>query len=151
MLKSLKIEIHLACIAMLEARMARLQEAIDQAQQAASDDTKSSAGDKFETSREMIKLEIDKNNMQLSQAATMLKHLHSLSPSSVLDSVAFGSLVQTNEGIYYFSVGLGKVVLEDKTCYALSMASPIGRALKGRKPGETVEFMGRKVVIEGIS
>jgi transcription elongation GreA/GreB family factor len=148
--KPLKPQIHQACIAMLEARISRLQQSIVHAQQAASDDTKSSAGDKFETSREMMKLEIDKNNAQLSQADTMLQHLHKLNPGTTMDKVAFGSLVHTNEGIYYFSVGLGKLMVDDKVCFALSMVSPIGKALGGRKAGETVDFMGRKVEIEAI-
>ena len=152
MLEPTKPQLHQACIAMLEARIIRLQQAIAHAQQAASDDTKSSAGDKFETSREMMKLEIDKNSTQLSQALLMLKHLQGLRPSVTMKEVAFGSLVHTNEGVYYFCVSLGKVMLDDKVlCFALSMVSPIGKALQGRKAGDTVTFMGRKVAIEAVN
>jgi transcription elongation GreA/GreB family factor len=150
-LSSLKVALHQACIELLNQKTASLERAIADAQQAASEDTKSSAGDKFETSREMIKREIDKNNAQLRNALEMLQHLQQLNPGSLKEKVSYGSLVETPEGIYYFSVSLGKVMLEGKSYFALSMASPIGQALKDRSAGQEFSFRGRNIRIEGIA
>ena len=68
-----------------------------------------------------------------------------------MDHIGFGSLVTTNEGVYYFSVSLGKVLLDGQLFFALSMASPIGKALAGRKAGDEVLFMGRKIRIEHLA
>lgn len=146
----LKQILHQACLDLLEEKIASLQKAVQDAQQAASEDTKSSAGDKFETSREMIKLEINKYNQQLSQNSKMLHHLQQINPDTNRDTVAMGSLVLTNEGRYYFSVSLGKLSLEEESYFALSMASPIGRALAGHRAGDQVSFMGRTIQIQEI-
>ena len=98
----------------------------------------------------MMKLEIDKNATQLSQATDMLKYLKQINPAIEKDRVSYGSLVSTNEGTYYFSVALGKVLMDAKPYLALSMASPIGKALADRQAGEEVVFMGRKIRIEGV-
>ena len=146
----IKPSLHQHCLDLLQSKMATLEQAIADAQQAASEDTKSSAGDKFETSREMIKQEINKNSQQLSQLNKMLLHLQQLKPELAKDRVGQGSLVIANEGRYYFSVGLGKVVLEGETYFALSMASPIAQALQGREAGEIVRFRGREIQIEEV-
>lgn len=146
----LKSSLHQACINQVESKIATLEKAIQDAQQAASEDTKSSAGDKFETSREMMKLEINKNGLQLKQALEMMRYLNQINPETQKDTVGFGSLISTNEGIYYFSVSLGKVKTEDQSFFALSMASPIGKALANKKAGDEITFMGRTIRIEEI-
>lgn len=142
--------LHQHCIAVLHAKTDRLEKAIADAQKAASEDTKSSAGDKFETSREMMKAEIDKHNHQLSQAIEMLSYLKKAAPETAMDQVGFGSLVTTNEGRYYFSVALGKVIPKEQSFFALSMASPIGQVLNAKKEGDSVLFMGRTITIQAI-
>lgn len=147
---SLKYRLHQTCLEQIGIQIATLEQAIQDAQTAASEDIKSSAGDKFETSREMMKAEIEKNNLQLAKALEMLKYLKQINPELAKAQVGFGSLVSTNEGRYYFSVALGKVLLDEQPYLALSMASPIGKALNAREAGESVVFMGRTIHIEGV-
>ena len=147
---TLKTQIHQACLTSLESKIERLKKEIQDAQDAAAEDTKSSAGDKFETSREMIKLEINKYNTQLAQTEKMYQMLRQLNPASTKSEVSYGSLVISNEGNYYFSVSLGKVVFDGKNAIALSMASPIGKALQGKSKGEIISFMSREIIIEDI-
>ncbi|TAE50198.1 MAG: 3-oxoacyl-ACP synthase [Bacteroidetes bacterium] len=144
---SLKLQLHQACTAQIEEKIADLERAIRDAQQAASDDTKSSAGDKYETSREMMKLEMDKYGSQLSKAADMLKALGQISPDPRPGPIGQGSLVTTDEGVYYLSVSLGKVRVGELSFFALSPASPIGQALQHRRAGEEVVCMGRRIRI----
>ncbi|MFK7845929.1 MAG: 3-oxoacyl-ACP synthase [Rhodothermales bacterium] len=145
-----KADIHQACITHVESRTQRLQEEIAQLQDAVNNDTKSSAGDKFETGREMMTLELNKVGMQLAQANKMLQMLSRIRPEQTLGKVAFGSLVKTNEGLYYFSVSLGKIIEGETEFFALSMASPIGAALGERGVGDKVDFMKRTIDIEAI-
>lgn len=135
----------------------RLTEKIDQhkrriadAQTAASEDTKSSAGDKFETSREMIKQEINKIVQQLSLAEEMKEVAQKLASVSSVDTVAPGSLVHTSESWYYLSVAFGKLLVDDTIVYALSATSPLGKELIGKKKGETIPFRSREIEILNI-
>ncbi|MEO1451224.1 MAG: 3-oxoacyl-ACP synthase [Bacteroidota bacterium] len=145
-----KAILHSHCLTLLQDKISRLQEMINDAQQAASDDTKSSAGDKFETGREMMKREIDKYNLQLAEAEKQHRFLKQLTPAKTSDTIGPGSLVETPEGVYYFSVPLGKLTVEGESCFALSLVAPIGKALKGRKEGETISFMGRQILIKAL-
>ena len=145
-----KQALHQQCLDLLASKIATLEQMINDAQQAASEDTKSSAGDKFETSREMMKLEINKNSQQLSKANQMLQRLQQINPDIPKEKIGFGSLVLCNEGRYYFSVGLGKIVMDGENYFALSMASPIGKALVDHQKGDVISFMKREIRIEEI-
>ncbi len=147
---TLKQRCHQACLDLMDDRVERLRTVIAETQEAASEEAKSSAADKFETSREMMKLEIDKNVKLLSQASDMLKYLHQIKPEKSKSTIEFGSLALTNEGTYYFSVSLGKVPLAEGPFFALSMASPIGKAMVNAKAGDVISFMGRKIQIKEI-
>jgi transcription elongation GreA/GreB family factor len=145
-----KPRIHQACIDLLQSKIDALEVRIQDAQQAATEDTKSSAGDKFETAREMMKQEIDKASAQLATFQRMQGWLGQLRPEQVTEQVAFGSLLHSNEGIYYFAVSLGKITLDDHVVYALSMASPLGQALAGKRVGDQVTFRGRTLRIQDL-
>jgi len=146
-----KRAIRQACFDMLQSKLAALEKRIQEAQAAASEDSKSSAGDKYETSREMVKQEIEKASTQLRHFRRMEEVLRQLDAARAVDTVDFGSLVQSNEGIYYFSVSLGKVPVDDRTTiYALSITSPLGKALQGKREGEQVSFRGRTIAIESL-
>ncbi|MEO0468977.1 MAG: 3-oxoacyl-ACP synthase [Bacteroidota bacterium] len=146
-----KPQLHQHCLSVLNEKIDQLKADISDAQKAASEDTKSSAGDKFETSREMIKQSINQLNQQLSQNHKLLTMLEKIKPETPSETIGFGSLVQTNEGWYYFSVSLGKLQWEGEKCFALSMASPLGKALCGKVAGETITFMKRTIRIHGVS
>ncbi|MEL6843570.1 MAG: 3-oxoacyl-ACP synthase, partial [Bacteroidota bacterium] len=111
------------------------------------EDTKSSAGDKYETGREMLKQEINKYNQQLAQARQMRQLFAQIDPKKELDEIGLGSLVQTNEGWYYFAASLGKIEGLQPPCFALSLVSPIGKALLDQKAGAQVSFMQRRITI----
>ena len=145
-----KREVHLHCLNMLAEKIASLKQEIADAQQAASEDTKSSAGDKFETGREMIKQSINQLNQRLAQDHKLLAVLERINPETEKTEVGPGSLVETSEGWYYFSVSLGKVAWKKSSFFALSMAAPIGKALAGSKANDLVQFMKRDIRILSV-
>lgn len=142
-----KPTVHQACLDQIGRRISSLEKAIADAQQAAAEDTKSSAGDKYETGREMLKQEINKYNQQLSQARKMRQLFGQIDPQKEQDKIGLGSLVQTNEGWYYFAASLGKIEGLQPSCFALSLISPIGKALLDQKAGAQVSFMQRRITI----
>ena len=61
----MKLEAHKACLKLIEGRIKSAQETIERAKEASLNETKSSAGDKFETGKAMMQTEIAKAEQQL--------------------------------------------------------------------------------------
>ncbi|TNF41120.1 MAG: hypothetical protein EP310_07770 [Bacteroidetes bacterium] len=61
--------------------------------------------------------------------------------------VELGSLVFTNGGNYFISIGLGKIEIENEPVYCISLISPIGKILQNKKPGEKINFQGKEIII----
>ncbi len=134
----------------LTPKIAALNEALVSAKESRNSDTKSSAGDKHETSRALAQIEIDKLEMQLEKTLILEKELQSIQLNKKYDKVEMGGLVITNQENYFISIGIGKIEVNDKIYYAISMNSPIGEVLKFKKVGEKISFNGREIVVEEI-
>ena len=102
--------------------------------------TKSSAGDKFETSRSTMQIEYDKLNNQLIQKKNQLKKIELLDIKKKYKSVNYGSLVITNTNNYLISIGLGQYIIDDHSVFAISLSSPIGKILLDKKKGDSFIF-----------
>jgi transcription elongation GreA/GreB family factor len=122
---------------------------MEAAQASANDETKSSAGDKYETGRSMMQLELEKQSSQLAEAIKLQQTLDRISLERS-DTVRAGSLVTTNQGIFFLAVSAGQVNVEGITAMAISMASPVGTSLRDRKVGEHFVFSGKRYQVEKI-
>ena len=78
---TLKKLLHEKCEEYIAKRIATAQNAMDEAQRAANEETKSSAGDKFETGRAMMHLEKQKNAFQLGEALKVQQQLSKVNPN----------------------------------------------------------------------
>lgn len=134
----------------LDRKIEVINKAIASAKDSRNNDTKSSAGDKYETGREMMQIEIEKNEVLLNQTAKQRKELARIDVTEEFNKVAFGSLVVADNGTYFISIGIGKIQIDNQICYAISMASPIGALLKDKIIGDEVQFQGRKFAIKAI-
>lgn len=113
-------------------------------------DTKSSAGDKYETSREMAQQELNRLEGQLGQARGLKAELARINPAKTTTIAELGSLVTTSQGHFFLSVGLGKVEVEGTVYFALSLVSPMGKQLLGCKIGDKIQFNGREWLVEEV-
>jgi len=149
-MSNLKQLLYLQCCDYIANHESEIRRAIADAQEAANNEEKSSAGDKFETGRETMQQEIDLNLTRLGELDKQ-KHLfdHVL-PDHTSATVQPGSVVHTNNGKYYVSIGAGKLRIEDTVYYAVSPVSPIGTKMSGLKTGDTFELNGRTYVIECV-
>ena len=146
----MKSQLYQLCLAFIEQRINTANEALQQAQEASTDDTKSSAGDKFETGREMAQQDINRNKQLLADAQQQKAILLSLADVPKIEKVRSGSLVITNNGNFYISISAGQLQLEGKTFFAISAASPIGKLLLGKAIGEQFSFNGKTYFIEQV-
>ena len=121
------------------------------AQESSNTETKSSAGDKYETGRAMAQQERDRHAMQLHEAQMLLAVLQKINPKLPSDTVRIGALVSTTLGLFYIGIGAGKLATADGEDFlAVSLAAPIVVALSGKRAGERVVFNGKKVQVLAV-
>jgi len=142
-MNQLKKQLHDLCLAYVHERMSAAQFAINEAQQATNNDTKSSAGDKYETGREMMQQETNRNLTQLNEANKLIVALNQISTSGQSLTAEAGSVVLTNNGNFYLSISAGVLQLDRETYVAISPGSPIGLKMKGCKAGNEFRLNGK--------
>ena len=113
------------------------------------EDTKSSAGDKFETSREMANLERQKLGDQLSINKKALGYLLNLKSSNKND-VHSGALINTGEKYIFIAVSLGQIQVEGRTVLVISPNAPLAQALLGARVGDLRSFNQQEIKIHQI-
>lgn len=149
-MKTLKQQVHQLCIEKLDASMASAQQSIDEARAAQKEETKSSAGDKFETTREMMTQEIEKGTALLNKLSEDRNRLLSLLQTDSTESVQQGSLVITSNGKFYVGVSIGAVSMNGEKYQTISSSSPIGHLLLNKKPGEKIQLNEKEYVIDAV-
>ncbi|GGE95087.1 3-oxoacyl-ACP synthase [Hymenobacter cavernae] len=147
---SLKSKLHAACQDYVQQRIDASQQAMQAAQESANNETKSSAGDKYETGRAMAQEERNRNAVQLNEALKLQAELARIDPEKLCDTVRPGALVQTNLGLFYLSISAGKLAVDSKEYFAVSAAAPIAVALSGKRAGEEALFNGKKIQVEQV-
>ena len=149
-MSTLKSNLYQLCLTFIQKRIENITYSMEQARQASNDDTKSSAGDKYETTREMMQQEISRNQMQLHEAGKLKHALEAINPNTTSNEVKNGSLVITNTGNFYISVSAGQLKINDITYFAVSPFSPIAKVLMGLKTGQKTSFNGKDMIIQNI-
>lgn len=144
MLKEVEFKIHVlqVCKNIISERLDNAQKAMNAAQEASNGEDKSSAGDKYETSRAMGHRDRDMYARQLLEAKKELEKLDkiNLEPSTI---VRAGSLIEVNDAVYFISTGIGKIEIDGQTIMAISRESPIAAMMMGKKINEEFNFNGK--------
>lgn len=146
----IKKKVYEACQQFINERKENAQRTIDNAQEAANEESKNSAGDKYETGRSMFQMEREKGEVQLFQAMKLQEALHQLDPEKSPAKVEKGALVETEQGLFYLAVGAGKLEINGKTVVAMDPGAPLGKAMNGKTVGDDFTFRDRKQKIKAI-
>ncbi|WP_158795910.1 3-oxoacyl-ACP synthase [Pedobacter sp. L105] len=150
-MEGFKLKLYQYCMEFILQRINTAETALKQSQEASNDDTKSSAGDKFETTREMVSQDIARTKNLLFDGQQNLQLLTSLeSLPATGDTVRNGSVVYTNKGIFYISISAGQIKVDDQLVFAVSFASPIGKLMIGKQIGESFSFNQNEYTIQKI-
>ena len=147
---TLKPQLIIHLKALLDERMATAWAAMEAAQASANEESKSSAGDKYETARAMGQLDRDMHARQYEQARQERTVLERVSENDATERIAVGTLVKTTDSWYFIAVSVGAVAVEGTTVLAVSAASPVGKVLVGRQVGDSFVFQGKNQQIEAI-
>ena len=148
--KITKQHLYQHCLHLAEEAVGHAGEALQLAEESGRDETKSSAGDKYETGREMARQEVDRNTKLLFEARQRKAVLLSLKGVDASPKVRQGSVVYTDKGNFYLSISLGQVTVDGHHFFVVSPVSPIGKILIGSHVGEVITFRGERYVIESI-
>lgn len=114
-----------------------------------SNETKSSAGDKFETSREMMQQERQKTESQLQRLNKTINQLEQIGTDE-FQQVESGALIRSgNIHIFFFS-GLSNITIDGVKVYVSALDSPVGKKLKGLKTGMEETVNGKMFHIDEV-
>lgn len=110
---------------------------------------KSSMGDKYETTREMLKQEEQKVATQLElcnrQLSAVMKQ-----ELKAYDQVQAGSLVRSGNLYFMILTSIGKLKVENKDIFIVSAVAPISKLLFGKRAGESFSFNKKELVIDEL-
>ena len=132
----------------LSAKIENLERLIDETR-ASNNETKSSMGDKFETSREMVQQEINTLQIQLNENRNARNSLKQIN-TNLHQTIGLGSLVETDKGLFYIAVSLGEIIFNEKKVFVISTESPLGKILFGKKKGEEISLNNMKQTINAV-
>lgn len=144
---NLKKQVLIQCQNLLSEKRTLLHSELQTLQEALENESKSSAGDKYETARAMAQLEKEKGSMQLAEAIKLKKAMQAFSQSAQSSNIELGSLVKANKSWYYISISAGEVSLDGIPCICISPVSPLGATMIGLSAGDYFTFNKQKVII----
>jgi transcription elongation GreA/GreB family factor len=128
-------------------KLAALDEKLQDLAASAANETKSSAGDKYETARAMLHIEQDQVRAQKAELLGQQAVLNSIDPTMKTERIVLGSLVHIGAGYYYLSIALGKLQLDGQIIFALSLQAPLGKQLKGLRVDDKVTIGGKTEIV----
>ncbi len=148
--QKIKEELFSACRLQIDQRIQTIEARLNSINESKNNETKSSAGDKYETGRAMMQIEEEKSSLQLMEAKKVKSELQRIDLIKSSDSVQQGSLIWTNKGVYFIAIGIGKIKLGGASYFCISPLSPIGKMLMNKKQGDQLLFNGNQFIIEEI-
>jgi len=146
----LKKGLYKSCVEFVDQREKTINEIITSSNDALASETKSSAGDKHETGRAMLQLEIEKASQQLEGIHEMRLILSKIRIDDISEVLKLGSVVITNHGNYFLAISAGEINISGIKYFAVSTASPIGKLLLGKSVGNAFDFNHQYVIQEVI-
>ncbi|MGA9588619.1 MAG: transcription elongation factor [Salegentibacter sp.] len=139
-----------SCETYLNERIDRISAALKDLEADLENETKSSAGDKYETGREMINLEWNKLSVQLQQFRRLNETLEMAKSRPVTGSIQLGSLVQTSVANYFIAIPAGQVKLGEDIFFCIGANSPIAQVFLGKRQGDALNFNGKQLSILSV-
>lgn len=146
----LKQHMYTQCLHIVADRLSTISYNMNALMDAKGSETKSSAGDKYETGMAMIQNQEELYSRQQVDTQLIYNSLLKIDPTKVCEQVENGALVLVPGGIFYICAGMGKLVVQDTSYFAISLNSPMGAALKFKKAGEFYTYNEKNVPINDI-
>lgn len=151
-----KYKLFEVCKELITDKKHHIDVSIKECNDALINETKSSAGDKYETSREMLQQDLTRLQQQLKNVERERIILNNVSDE--LESgegqenkiIKRGSIVKTDQHYYFLGVGLGLIDCDGIRVYAVSLNSPFAKEMYGKKVGDKIIFNKKIDIVENI-
>jgi len=142
----IKKNLYNTCLLFVEKKYNTISTIIESNKKALFSETKSSAGDKHETGRAMLQLEMEKASQQLASIIEMKAVLDKISIKNKSKNICLGSLIVTNKVAYFLAISVGEITIDNVNYYAVSTNSPIGKQLLGKRVGAIISFNNAEIL-----
>ncbi len=146
----LKQKLYELCIEHIDENIDLEKKAMAEVEEAAELEAKSSVGDKYETGRSMMHIEIDKHKAQVAQYLQQRSIMDQIDVSKVSDEIKPGAVVITNQSNFFIAVGIGDLEYDGKSYCTMSLGSPLGKAISHKKIGEELTFRDKTFTIDDV-
>lgn len=150
-MSALKEQLHRQCCDYVSKKETEIKKLIAEALESSASETKSSAGDKYETTREVLQQEIDLNLSRLHELDKLKAVLEHILPTQSGVIISPGSVVYTSNGNFYISISAGKLKADGTSFYAISTDSPIASKMLGQKAGYSFDMNSRRFEIKAVT
>jgi hypothetical protein len=142
----IKKKLYASCLLFVNDRLTTITEVLESNKKALFSETKSSAGDKHETGRAMLQLEMEKASQQLASINQMKEVLNRIVVEKTTKTICLGSLIITDKANYFLAISSGKITIENIEYFSVSTNSPIGQQMLGKKEGDIIAFNSAKIL-----
>lgn len=146
----LKNKVYQKCCQVVEDKITITKEAVEAAKQAAVEEERSTAGDKYDTARAMSHINQGMFASQLSEVSKLQKVLRQINIHHQYNKVESGALVKTSNGLYFIAVSLGAITIDGQQVMVISPMSPIGQLMLDKQNEDEILFNRLKIMIEDV-
>ena len=136
------------CSDYLKNKINSLNVIISEVYESSNSESKSSAGDKHETAKAQMQLEIEKLGTQLKEAEEQLAEFEKINFNKTFRAIEQGTLIETNKGYFLIASSIGKIAVDDKIVFVISGKSPLAIAFAGIHQKDSLNFNGVEYLIE---
>ncbi|MGD0712203.1 MAG: hypothetical protein ABR968_13600 [Bacteroidales bacterium] len=136
------------CRQQLQKTVNNLKSAMDDAQQSANE--YGTPKDRYDSFRMQQLHKKDMFGQQMKKSLEELYALEKIDLKTEMTKAGFGAVVFTSEQKIFISIGLGKLILENETFYAVSVHVPLSIVLNGKQKGDAFEINGKKLEIHDV-
>jgi hypothetical protein len=145
-----KEKIYQKFLSIVQEKILQEQQSLNDLKYSASNETKSTAGDKHETALAMLQIEQANAGKKLEILQIQKGLLRQNEANVIHKKVQQGSVIKTDKGYFYMSAALGKTTIDSQVIIAISPQSPIGAALMNLAVSDSIMVNGNNYLIEEI-
>lgn len=146
----IKEVLRLACVNFVNSKEQTIKDTVASNKEALDSESKSSAGDKHETGRAMLQLEMEKAGQQLQEVHQMKLIVEKIDAKKTAEKASLGAVIQTDVANYFLGISIGKVVVGKESYFVVSPSSPIGKLLLGKARHDSFPFQGKQTKITAV-
>ncbi len=149
-LTEIKSELLKKCADFVTFRKKKILKAIHHIENSLKEESKNTSGNKHHPNRAMLQINREQVGNQLKEIEKIQNQLNRINSGKASDVIKLGSLVYTDKAIFFLSISVGSLLINNTIYLGVAPNSPIGSLLLGKKKGEIINFNGTDYSIIGI-